>query len=423
MLDIKFIRENKEFIDLAAKKKRLKFDVASLINADDERRNLLSSIEKTRAEQNEFSGQIAKMPQGEARSALLSKMKSLKDGLQIEEDKLAEIMKRWRKLMLEVPNIPDMSVPEGDTDAENFELRVWGKKPVFEVEPKNHIELMEALDMADFERGAEVSGFRGYFLKNEGALLVFALWNLVIDYFRGKQFSPMIVPSLVRQETLLGTGYLPQGEEDLYKTQDGEYLAGTAEVASMSYFADSILAKADLPKKVLAFSDSFRREAGSYGKDVKGLIRVHEFYKFEQIILCEASHEQSVRHHEELLGHAEALLQSLELPYRVVVNCTGDLGLGQVKKYDFETWVPSQKRYVETHSCSYFHDFQTRRLNIKYKDETGKTRFAHSLNNTALAVPRILVQLIENNQQSDGSVKIPKVLIPYLGFDRISPKR
>lgn len=423
MLDIKFIRENKEIIDLAAKKKRLKFDVSFLIAVDDERRELLSSIEKKRAEQNEFSGQIATMPPGDARNALLSKMKSLKDGLQVEEDKLSDVMKRWRKFMLEVPNIPDMSVPEGNSDAENHELRTWGKKPIFEFEPKGHIELMESLDLADFSRGADVSGFRGYFLKNEGALMVFALWNLVTEYFRGKQFTPMIVPSLVRQETLLGTGYLPQGEDDLYKTQDNEYLAGTAEVAAMSYFAGMTMTRSELPKKVLAFSDSFRREAGSYGKDVKGLIRVHEFYKFEQVILCEASHEESVRHHEELLANAEGILQILELPYRVVVNCTGDLGLGQVKKYDLEAWVPSQKRYVETHSCSYFHDFQTRRLNIRYKDETGKTRFTHSLNNTALAIPRILVQLIENNQLADGSVRVPKALIPYLGTDRIVPKR
>ncbi len=225
----------------------------------------------------------------------------------------------------------------------------------------------------------------------------------------------MIVPSLVKRETLLGTGYLPQGEEEIYQTQDNDYLAGTAEVATMSYYSDKTLKKEDLPKKMLSFSPCFRREAGSYGKDVKGLYRVHEFFKFEQVILCEASHETSVKFHEELLANAEEILQALALPYHVVVNCGGDLGLGQVKKYDIETWMPSKNKYGETHSCSYFHDFQTRRLNIRYKDTDGKMKFAHSLNNTEVATPRILIQILENNQQADGTIKIPEALRKYMG--------
>lgn len=422
MLDIKFIRENKELIDLAAKKKRVKFDVSHLMRVDDERRALLLGIEKKRSEQNEFSSQIAKMPPGAARDATISKMKRLKEELQAEDEKLADVMKKWRKLMLDVPNIPDMSVPEGDDDSQNRELRTWGKKPSFDFEPKNHIQLVESLGLADFARGVEVSGFRGYFLKNEGALLEFALWNLTTDMFRKKGFIPMRVPSLVRRETLLGTGYLPQGEEDLYRTQDNEYLSGTAEVATMAYFGDQVLPTEELPKKIIAFSDAFRREAGSYGKDTKGLMRVHEFYKLEQVVLCEASHEESVKRHEELLANAESVMQALELPYRVVVNCSGDLGLGQVKKYDIEAWVPSERRYRETHSCSYFHDFQTRRLNIKYRDAGGKLRFVHSLNNTALATPRILIPLLENNQQADGSVRVPRVLAEFIGTDRIGPR-
>jgi seryl-tRNA synthetase len=227
----------------------------------------------------------------------------------------------------------------------------------------------------------------------------------------------------VRRQTLLGTGYLPQGEDDLYKTQDADYLAGTAEVAAMSYFSETILKKEELPRKILAFSPCFRREAGSHGKDTKGLIRVHEFFKLEQVVLCEASHETSVKFHEELTTNAEELLQALELPYRVVINCGGDLGLGQVKKYDIETWVPSEKAYRETHSSSYFHDFQTRRLNLRYKDSEGKTRFAHSLNNTAIATPRILVPLFENYQQPDGSIKVPEVLQKYVGKAVIVPVR
>lgn len=230
----------------------------------------------------------------------------------------------------------------------------------------------------------------------------------------------MIVPSLVRKEPFVGTGYLPQSEDDLYKTQDGDYLAGTAEVAGMGYYMDEIIEKIDLPVKFFAFSPCFRREAGSHGRDTKGLFRIHEFVKYEQVVLCEANHEESVRHHEELTLNSEVLLKELKLPYRVVLNCGGDIGLGQVKKYDIEVWMPSEQKYRETHSSSYFHDFQSRRLNIRYRDDDGILKFVHSLNNTALAMPRILCQIVENNQQADGSITIPEVLRGYMGKDVIS---
>lgn len=218
----------------------------------------------------------------------------------------------------------------------------------------------------------------------------------------------------------MGTGYLPQGEEDLYKTQDGDFLAGTAEVPLMGLHQDEILNKEDFPKKYLGFSPCFRREAGSHSKDVKGLIRVNEFYKWEQLILCEASHSESVKYHEQLNRNIESFIESLEIPYRTVVNCSGDLGLGQVKKYDVELWVPKENKYREIGSASYFHDFQTRRLNIRYKDEDGKLKYAHSLNSTAIPTPRILVSLVENFQQEDGSIKIPTVLQKYFDKDLIS---
>lgn len=320
--------------------------------------------------------------------------------------------------MLQVPNIPDISVPEGESDADNKEVRVWGNKPVFSFEPKNHIELMENLNMVDFERGAKVAGFRGYFLKNEGVSLTFAVWQFVFNRMRQKGgFIPLMTPALIRAESLIGTGYLPQGEDDLYKTQDGEYLTGTSEVPTMAYYMDEVLKKEDLPVKFLGFSPCFRREAGAHGKDTKGIMRVHEFFKFEQVVLCEASHDESVKEHEKLTENSESLLQELELPYRVVVNSGGDLGLGQVKKYDIETWVPSEQKYRETHSSSYFHDFQTRRLNIRYRDNDGILRFVHSLNNTALATPRIFISIIENNQQEDGSIKIPFAIREYMGTD------
>ncbi|OHA91992.1 MAG: serine--tRNA ligase [Candidatus Zambryskibacteria bacterium RIFCSPLOWO2_02_FULL_51_21] len=413
MLDIKFIRENKDAVQKAAKSKRLDFDVEKLIEVDNKRRKILGHVEEKRAEQNVASNQIVKSTT-EEREAILEKMKILKAGLEQDEMELKEVMKEWQALMLQAPNIPDASVPEGESDADNKEVKKWGEVPKFDFEPKNHIDIMAELGMADFERGARVAGFRGYFLTASGAMLTFAIWKYALDFFLSRGFELMLVPSLVRKETLLGTGYLPQGEEDLYKTQDGEYLAGTGEVATMSYHAGETLPKEKLPRKILAFSPCFRREAGSYSKDVKGLIRVHEFFKFEQVILCEASHEESVKYHEELNRNIEEFIESLKIPYRTVANCGGDLGLGQVKKYDVELWVPLENTYREIGSASYFHDFQTRRLNIRYKDAEGKTQYAHSLNSTAIPTPRILVSLVENFQTADGSVKIPEVLIPYM---------
>lgn len=414
MLDIKFIRENKDIIKMGAQKKHLKFDVDQLISIDDKRRALLLVVEEKRAKQNEVGQKIAQASP-EEKQQLLSEMTLLKSDLQKEEEQLKDIMGDWRKLMLECPNIPDMSVPEGKDDTENVEVRTWGEIPKFDFTPKSHIELMTELDLADFERGTKVAGFRGYILKNEGALLQQAVLQYTMQHMVSKGFAPMIVPSLVRRETLMGTGYLPQGEDDLYKTQDDDFLAGTGEVSTMSYYSDEILDKSKLPIKFISFSTCFRREAGSHGKQTKGLYRVHEFYKLEQVILCEASHEESVKYHEELTNNAEEVLQAFNLPYRVVVNCGGDLGLGQVKKYDIEAWMPSENKYGETHSSSYFHDFQTRRLNIRYNDTDGKKKLAHSLNNTAIAVPRVLIQIIENNQQADGSIIIPEVLRPYMG--------
>lgn len=418
MLDIKFIRENPDLIKEAVRKKHLSFDVDALLALEEKRKEALTAFETARAEQNKLSDDVAKAAP-EARAAMVDALKPLKEKVQAAEEHIREVTKEWQVLMLGVPNIPDVSVPEGEDDAANVEVKVWGEKPTFSFTPKNHIELMETLGMADFEKGAEVSGFRGYFLKGDGALLEFALWQFVTEFFRTKksEYQMMIVPSLVRRQTLLGTGYLPQGEDDLYRTQDDDYLSGTAEVAVMSYFADAMFDVKEFPIKKLAFSTAFRREAGSHSKDTKGLFRVHEFHKFEQVILCEANHETSVKHHEELLANAEELLQALGLHYHVVVNCGGDLGLGQVKKYDIEAWVPSQETFRETHSCSYFHDFQSRRLNLRYKDADGKSHFAHSLNNTALATPRILQHLVENYQQEDGSIKVPDVLKPYIGKD------
>jgi seryl-tRNA synthetase len=413
MLDIKFIRENADLVKAGAAKKHLEVDIDRLLAVDEERKTLRQQLDDRKAEQNRMSDKI-RLAKDEEREKLIESMRHLKEGASELEEKYGTVMEEWQTLMLSVPNIPDMSVPEGESDQENQELRVWGEIPQFSFVPKDHVELMTANGMADFERGTKVAGFRGYFLKGDGALLANAVSSLALSHYVGKGFEPMIVPSLLRREMFLGTGYLPQGEDDLYRTQDNEYLAGTGEVATMGYYMDEMVDPAAFPIKFLSYSQCFRREAGSHSKDTKGLIRVHEFFKWEQVVLCEASHEESVRLHEELTQNAEEFLQKLGLPYHVVTNCGGDLGLGQVKKYDIEAWMPSQDTYRETHSSSYFHDFQARRLNIRYKDAEGKIRFAHSLNNTAVAMPRILSMLVENYQQEDGTVRTPDALKPYV---------
>lgn len=418
MLDIKFIRENPDLIKEAARKKHIDFNVDELVSVDQKRIEKLSLVESLRAEQNIVSDKIPSASV-EERADLIAKMTILKDDLKKNEEELREVMTTWQKLMLSVPNIPDISVPEGDSDADNMEIRQEGIKPEFSFAPKSHIELVELHDLADFERGTKVAGFRGYFLKNEGALLSFALWQFALDELRAKEYMPMMVPSLVSKKTLMGTGYLPGGEDDLYRTQDDDYLAGTAEVATMSYYSDEILDIKELPKKIVAWSPCFRREAGSHSKDTKGLYRVHEFMKVEQVVLCEANHEQSVQYHEEVNANIETLAQKLGIPYRVVLNCGGDLGQGQVKKYDVELWVPSQNMYREISSASYFHDFQARRLNIRYRDTDGKMRFVHSLNSTMAPTPRFLIAILENYQQADGTIKIPEVLQKYIGKEYI----
>jgi seryl-tRNA synthetase len=419
MLDIKFIRENKELIALAAKKKHIDFVVEELLAVDDKRRTIMAETEKMRAEQNSASEKIARATTPEERQKLIDSMKSVKLAFEKGEEELKVVMKEWQVLMLRVPNIPDMSVPDGDSDADNKEVKAWGEKTKFAFEPKDHVDLMTAHHMVDFDRGSKTHGFRGYYLTGDGARLSFAIWNYAMEFFSNKGFNPVIPPIVLRRINFLGSGYLPQGEEDLYKTQDGDFLAGTAEVPIMGMHADEVLQSNELPLKYLGFSPCYRREAGAHGKDVRGLIRVHEFYKLEQVVICEANHETSVKHHEEVNRNTEEFIESLKIPYHTVVNCGGDLGQGQVKKYDIELWVPKENKYREISSASYFHDFQTRRLNIKYKDASGVQRYAHSLNSTAIPTPRILVSLIENYQQADGSIKIPEVLVKYFGKSEI----
>lgn len=420
MLDIKFIRENQDLIKEAARKKRADFNVQELINTDDKRLEFLKEVEEMRAKQNVQNDSIVQINDEKEKNEVIEKMKKLKGQLTIREDELKVIEKKWNELMLMVPNIPDPSVPEGESDTDNVEIRKWGEIPKFDFEPKNHIELMESHGLIDLERGIKVAGFRGYFLKGDAARLSMALWNFAMDKMIQKNFEPFIAPSLIKAENLFATGHFPKSKEDVYKTQDELYLTGTAEIPMTGYFRDEILREEDLPKTYVAFSPCYRREAGSHGKDTKGIYRLHEFAKVEQFILCEADHQESVKWHEEITRNAEEVLQDLGVPYRVVVNCTGDTGQANVKTYDIEAWIPSEKKYRESHSSSYYHDFQARRANIKYRTKDGKLLFAHTLNNTAIATPRILISIFENYQQKDGSIVVPEVLRKYLNKDIIS---
>jgi seryl-tRNA synthetase len=419
MLDIKFIRENLDFVKLAAKKKKISVDLDRLVVVDESRRSLMQKMEEKRAEQKRVSEGIPTATDSAQREKLISEMQELKVKIQKDEESLKSVLEEWQALMLQVPNVPDMTVPDGDSDKDNEEIKVWGEQTKFDFKAKDHVELMLQHGMVDFERGAKVHGFRGYYLLDDGARLSWAIWNYANDFFGEKGFVPVIPPTIVRKANLYGTGHLPNDADDVYRTQDEDYLIGTSEVSVMGYDSDEILDKSLLPVKFLGFSPCYRREAGSHGKDTRGLIRVHEFHKLEQVILCEASHEESVKWHEWLNRNTEEFIESLGIPYHTVINCGGDLGQGQVKKYDIELWVPGEQTYREISSASYFHDFQTRRFNIRYRDDEGKVRYAHSLNCTAIPTPRILVSLVENFQQADGSIIVPEPLRMYFGKDRI----
>jgi seryl-tRNA synthetase len=421
MLDIKFIRENAELVKMAAKKKKITVDVDRLLAVDDQRREIMTSLENRKAEQNRFSLDIVQAGQDQIRrNHLILEMQDLKAEIQQAEESLKPVMVEWQAIMLQIPNIPDMSVPDGESDKDNLEIKVWGEQTKFNFPAKDHVELMTKHKLADFERGVKVHGFRGYYLRGDGARLSWAIWNYANQFFMAKGFEPLLGPSIVRKSNLYGTGHLPNDADDVYKTQDDDYLIGTSEVSTMGFYADEVLEHSQFPVKFLSFSPCFRREAGSHGKDTKGLIRVHEFNKVEQVVLCEASHAESVRLHEWINRNTEEFIESLNIPYRTVLNCGGDLGQGQVKKYDIELWVPGEQTYREISSASYFHDFQTRRFNIRYRDAEGKMRYAHSLNCTAIPTPRILVSLIENFQQADGSIIIPEALRPFMGKEAIS---
>ncbi|MBZ9571997.1 serine--tRNA ligase [Patescibacteria group bacterium] len=417
MLDIKFIRNNPDIVKEGCQKKQVKVDIDRILKLDKERRDLIKKRDELRAQHRDTSSIVARDVTGPGPISIkIEKGREEREEIKNYDEKLKEIEKELQDLMLQVPIPPAPDVPEGKTEEDNVPVKFWGKLPKFNFSPKDYITLMESLDLLDLKRGTKIGGFRQYVIKNEAVLLEQVLLRWSLDYLIKKGFIPFRPTVMVKEFAMTGTGMFPRGREDTYVTSDDLFLAGTTEVPLMAYHANEILEEKELPKKYVGISEAFRREVGSYGKDVKGIFRVHEFWQTEQVIICKNDEKKSIKWHEELLKNSEELMQALDLPYRVVNCCAGDLADGQVKRYDIEAWIPSQKRYRETHSDSYLFDFQTRRLNIRYRTKDGKIKFAHSLNDTGIAVPRILAAIIENYQRKDGKINVPKVLQKYLPF-------
>ena len=423
MLDINYIREHQEEVKKGAANKQLDNSVVEhLLAVDQKRRTLIQKVEGLRAQANQNVIEIKQALQKnktQPSAELVEKGKKLKLELKTEEADLKEIEAEFANLSLQIPNVPAEDVPLGKDDRDNQVVRQIGQIPQWDFVAKTHDQLMEDLDLLDTKKAVQIGGFRTYMLKNQAVILEQALLNYALKMMVKNGFTALTAPVLVNREAMIGTGYFPWGQEDHYYTQDGQILAGTAEVALTSFYAGETLNERDLPIKMVGISPCFRREVGTYGRDTKGVIRVHQFNKVEQVVYTVADEEETRVWHQKMVGWAEQLLQDLDLPYQVLLMCSGDMGAGQRKKYDLETWFPGQGKYRETHSASYFNDFQARRLNIKYRASDGTTKYVYTLNNTVAASPRLLAAIIENYQQADGSVIVPETLRPFTGFDLI----
>ncbi len=422
MLDIQTIRTRTEEVKQAAENKGYKVDVDRILELDVRRRSLIQSTEERRARRNELSKKIPKLSK-EDKQATILEVRGLKEELGKIESELEEVQKEYRALMLSVPQIPDSTSPLGKTEEENIVMRTWGEKREFDFKPRDHEELGELLGILDKRRAVKFAGGRAYILKGAGALLELAVMRLALDIVIERGFTPILGPLMVNAMALEGTGFFPGGEEDTYHLErDDKWLIGTSEVHLVAMHANEVLDEAELPLLYTGHSPCFRREAGSYGRDTRGVFRVHQFSKVEQVVICKADFEESLRLHKFLAENAERVLRALELPHRVANACTGEMGMGKVRMYEVETWMPSRNAYSETHSCSTLHSFQARRMNIRYRDEDGKVQYCHTLNNTAVASPRILIPILENYQNEDGSVDVPKALQPYMnGITRMEP--
>jgi seryl-tRNA synthetase len=418
MLDIKFIRENADAVRKGAADKRIKIDLDRILALDETLRPRQAELESLQADRNRLSKQIGAAPPAE-RETLKADVARIKERMERLEADVNLARTELDQLLLLVPTPARADVPIGKDDSENVEVRTWGSPPKFDFKALDHVTLGEKLGIFDFARGVKLAGSRSYVLVGDGARLEQAVLRYTWDKLFSRGWTPMSIPVLVKEDAMVGTGYFPTGREQAYCAEKDELaLVGTAEVSLTSFHSGEILAEDQLPKRMMAQSSCFRREAGTYGKDTRGLYRVHQFQKIEQVVLAPADEKTSEALHDELVKNAEDILKDFELPYRVVYVCTGDLGQGQVRKHDIETWMPSRNAYSETHSCSTFHDFQARRLKLRYKTKSGDTKVCWTLNNTAIASPRILIPLLENHQDKDGRIRIPESLVPYMGGQR-----
>jgi seryl-tRNA synthetase len=420
MLDIQFIRQNADDVRGAIKNKGIDLNLDALLEADKQRREATRELEERRARKNELSSLIPKAAKDE-RPRLVDEAKQVRGDIERLEPALTELQRRFQDLMLRVPSIPRPEVPIGRGEESNVEIRRVGAPRPFDFQPKDHVELMTSLGLVDWEGPRRFAGGRSYALMGDGALLELAVLRLAVDVLIARGMTLVAPPVMVKERAMTGTGFFPLGREEAYSiTADELFLIGTSEVPLVSMFCDDTIDAARLPIRRAGVSPCFRREAGAHGKDTRGLYRVHQFTKVEQVVFCAPDEGVSEKHHYELLGNAEAILALIEIPYRVAIACTGEIGLGQTRKHEIESWMPGRSAYSETHSCSSFGDFQSRRSNIRMRAPSGELVYPFTLNNTAVASPRILIPLLENHQQADGSVILPKALVPYMnGKSRI----
>jgi len=422
MIDIKQIRENPQRFAAASKAKKFNVDIDRLLEVDAKLRHNKIMLQNIATDKNRVGKSMSTLSGDKKDSALLM-LSELKSEETVLQKKVKDLQPQLDELMQQVAQPADDDVPLGEDDTENVEIRKEGRVRQFDFEPKDHLQLGLALGIIDIERGVKLAGARNYFLKGDGALLHWAVLRFAMDLVIGRGYVPLSVPLLMKDEAMRGTGYYPGAEDQTYRMEKDQLnLVGTAEVPLTAYRMGELLSGEELPLKYTALSSCFRREAGAAGKDTYGLYRIHQFDKVEQVVICENSAEASAKFHEEILSNAEAVMQALELPYRVANVCTGDLGRGQAKKFDIEAWMPSRDNYCETHSASKFYEFQARRMNLRYKEPgTKKNVFCHTLNNTVIASPRILIPILELYQNADGSVTVPSALRPYMnGKEKIA---
>lgn len=424
MVDIKLIREQPERVRESCRKRGVDVDIDLLLDLDKKRRELLVAMEDMAAQKNRANEEIKRAKDARERDAIILKMRELDGSADRVSKEFREVDEAFRTLMLQVPNLVQDDVPEGTDERGNLVLREEGKKPAFHFAPKEYLELAENLDIIDVKRAAKVSGSRFGYLKGGAVRLEFALVNFAFDELQRHGFVPLVPPVLIKEDAMRGMGYIDteaDRAERYFLEKDKLFLVGTSEQSVGPMHADEVFEEKDLPRRYVAFSTCFREEAGSYGKDTKGILRVHQFDKVEMFSFC---HPATSRHeHQFLLNTAESLLQKLEIPYRVVQLCAGDLARPSAATYDIESWMPGQSTYRETNSISNCTDFQARRLNIRYRARDGKLHFVHTLNGTAFAIGRTLIAIIENYQQHDGSVAVPRVLQKYVDFKSIHPSK